>query len=61
MNTFYRREDRWWESIILMPRIFLLVFGTLINNELTIRSRVVKMYSFLRRSLVRKLSGACCK
>ena len=49
------------ELLFLMPRLFILVLETLVDNRLTIRSRVVSLYKATRRlsenALLPKLFG----
>lgn len=46
-----RSRGDYKELLFMLPRLFFLVVETLIDNQLTIRSRIVSLYKAMRIAL----------
>jgi hypothetical protein len=51
-----RKEGECRELLFLMPRLCFLVLETLVDNRLTIRSRVVSLFKATRVAFVNQLA-----
>lgn len=51
-----RKQSECKELLFIMPRLCLLVLATLVDNRLTIRSRVVSLYKATRGAFVNQLA-----
>lgn len=55
-ETYQRKSSECKELLILMPRLCFLVLETLVDNRLTIRSRIVSLYNVTKVALVKQLT-----
>jgi len=51
-----KNDGECWEFIFLLPRLCLLIIETIIDNELTIRSRVVGLFNSARVLFAQQLA-----
>ena len=51
-----RKAGECRELLFLMPRLCFLIVETLVDNRLTIRSRIVSLYNVMRVALVKQLA-----
>lgn len=49
MSDIYQKKNHeGWELLLIMPRLCFIVLETLVDNQLTIRSRVVSWYNSVK-------------
>lgn len=52
-EIFQKKSSDGWELFLILPRLLFIIIETLVDNELTIRSRVVSWYRSIRTTLTR--------
>lgn len=55
-EIFQRKEGEFRELLFMMPRLCFLVLETLVDNRLTIRSRVVSLCKSAKIAFVNQLA-----